>query len=290
MTVKDQAPKQKSSRNYRDTILRKLCQDETEAIALCNAITGSNYSADSKVLLCDLDSSLMWRYNDIAIAVENELLCMFEHQSSISTNLPLRFLSYVADILYSWFVQTEKLYSSKLYKIPTPKFYVLYNGEQPLKETTLKLSTAFEVEGGENSLELVVHIIDVNYNSENEILKKSPLLRGYSYLIEQIRIYKKQGFTRDQAIGLGIKHCIEQDVLRAFLKMHYEEVAKMLNFQYDQEAEHRVLREEAKEEGFEEGRQETARNFLRMGLSLQQVTEGTGLELSTVEKLKEELV
>jgi len=313
MTVKNQAPKQKSSTTYRDTILRKLCQDETRAIELCNAVTGSNYSEDSKVLLCDLDSSLVWRYNDVAIAVEDELLFMVEHQSSISRNLPLRFLSYATDILYSWFVQTDKLYPNKLHKIPTPRFYVLYNGATPLKETKLKLSTAFEVEGGENSLELIVHIIDVNYTNGNEVLNKSNLLRGYSYLIEQIRDYMRQGLTRDKAIQASIKHCIENDVLSEFLKTYYEEVAKMLNLQYDQEAEFRALRQEAREEGLKEGREEgreqgieqgreqgieqgieqekleTARKLLAKGMSVENILEVTNLPLKTIENLKNRL-
>jgi len=80
MTVKNQAPKQKSDTKYRDNILRKLCRDETRAIEVCNAVTGLDYSAKAKVRLYDLDHSLALRYNDVAIAVEDELLFMVEHQ------------------------------------------------------------------------------------------------------------------------------------------------------------------------------------------------------------------
>ena len=55
------------------------------------------------------------------------------------------------------------------------------------------------------------------------------------------------------------------------------------------------IRREAIEEGRIEGRQEgaeqakieTARNFLKMGLTLEQVAQGTGLPLEEVEKLAE---
>ena len=252
MTIKNKLPKQKSKEQYRDHILRKLCQDESRAVELCNAITGSNYSTDAKVKLYDLESSLVWRYNDVAIAVEDELLIMIEHSTSVSPNMPLRLLSYATDILYTWIVLTEELYSNKIFKLPTPKFYMLYNGTEPLKEKTLKLSAAFETDGGENSLELIVHIIDVNYANNNEVLGKSESLNGYSYLIEQIRNHKKLGLSRDKAIQAAVKHCIETDVLAEFLKSHYEEVANMLNLQYDQEAEFRAIRKDAREEVEEE--------------------------------------
>ena len=52
-------------------------------------------------------------------------------------------------------------------------------------------------------------------------------------------------------------------------------------------------RKEGIEEGRIEGRQEekieTARNFLKMGLTLEQVAQGTGLPLEEVEKLAKEL-
>jgi len=47
MTEENSVPKQKSSTQYRDNILRKLCQDESRAIEFCNAVTGLNYPEDA---------------------------------------------------------------------------------------------------------------------------------------------------------------------------------------------------------------------------------------------------
>ena len=47
--------------------------------------------------------------------------------------------------------------------------------------------------------------------------------------------------------------------------------------------------EEGKLEGAEQAKIETARNFLKMGLTLEQVAQGTGLPLEEVEKLAKEL-
>jgi len=41
--------------------------------------------------------------------------------------------------------------------------------------------------------------------------------------------------------------------LLEFLQKHYAEVAKMINLQYNQEAEFEIIRQEAKEEGIAEG-------------------------------------
>ena len=75
----------------------------------------------------------------------------------------------------------------------------------------------------------------------------------------------------------------------------------MLFGEYDYETDIRVQRREAFEDGVAEGIEqgieqgaeqkaiETAKRFISMGLSLEQVSAGTDLPLETVEKLKQEL-
>jgi len=210
--------KEKSAVQYRDTLIRTLFKEKGRAIELCNAVTNSDYSDDVDVQLCDLDSSLLLRYNDLAFAIDGQLLFMVEHASGISPNLPIRFLSYITDILYMWFVETDKLYGNTLRKIPAPKCYVLYNGIEPLKEEVLKLSDAFYINDGQTSLELEVIIIDVNYCNENEVLAKSESLKGYAYLIDQIRLNNARGYNQDQAISIAIDLCIQENILSEFLK------------------------------------------------------------------------
>ena len=54
-------------------------------------------------------------------------LSLYEHQSTKNPNLPLRFLNYIAD-LYSAMTEGENLYGEKMIPIPTPEFYIFYNG------------------------------------------------------------------------------------------------------------------------------------------------------------------
>ena len=251
------AIKQKSDLKYKDTLFRTLFREKDRAIELCNAVAGTNYPKDASVVVCDLENSLFRRYNDLALAFEDQLIFMYEHQSSINPNMPLRFLSFITDALYTWFVDTNEIYRSTVLKIPAPQFYVLYNGKKELKQDMLKLSDAFKIKPVGPSMDLAVKVLDVNYDSGCEALNKSTSLNGYAYLIAQIRNYESKGIGRDLAINEGIQKCIDEGILVDFLREKFEEVAKMLAWEYNQDAEFRIIREEAREEGREEGREET---------------------------------
>ena len=251
------AMKQKSSRKYKDTLFRTLFREKERAVELCNAVAGTDYPSDAPVILCDTENTLLRRYNDLAFAIEAQLIVMFEHQSTINPNMPLRFLQYIADVLYSWFVGIGEIYRSTVLKIPAPQFYVLYNGKDALRQNVLKLSDAFKIMPTGPSMELTVKILDVNHGSGCEALSKSESLGGYAYLVAQIRGFENKGQNRDRAIKNGISKCINEGVLVDFLRENFEEVAKMLAWEYDQDAEFRIIMEEGMEKGMVRGREET---------------------------------
>ena len=68
----------------------------------------------------------------------------------------------------------------------------------------------------------------------------------------------------------------------------------MLLTEYDYDTDIAVQRQEAYEDGVEKGFSqgaqqkaiETAKNFISMGLSVEQVAQGTGLSIETVKSLK----
>jgi len=164
------------------------------------------------------------------------------------------------------------LYGHELVKLPTPKFYVLYNGKDELKETVLRLSSAFEIEGGE--LELVVYVIDINYERGHAVLDKSPSLKGYSYLIAKIRDFRDSGLSRDEAIAKAVRACITEGVLADFLTdKNFKEVCDMLSFEYRIEDELAVRNKQERAEGKAEGILESAMRLINKGKSLQEVTD-----------------
>jgi predicted transposase/invertase (TIGR01784 family) len=149
--------------------------------------------------------------------------------------------------------------------IPTPRFFVLYNGEQKIQNQVMKLSDSFVINDAAPSLELIANVIDINYGSGTSVFAQSLSLSGYSRLISEIRRGIHLGKSRDEAISLAIESCISQGILKDFLEEHYLEVSKMLNYEYDAEAEKRVLRQEGRREGLQEGLQQGVEQGLQKG-------------------------
>jgi predicted transposase/invertase (TIGR01784 family) len=272
----------KTGRQYKDTLFRTLFSDSQRFLELYNAVEGCDYPEDTPVTPCP-SNSLLARFNDLAACIGSQLVVFFEHQSTLSKNMALRLLPYAADTLYTHIVDKDKLYGNTRVIIPTPKFYVLYNGEQRLESRVLKLSDSFVMEDPEPSLELTAKIIDINYDSGEAALGRSSSLQGYAMLIAEVRKNLHTDMARDEAIVAAINDCIDQGILQTFLHEHYGEVAKMLNNEYDAEAERRVLRQEGKQEGRQEGKQEGLQEGVDMLAKL--LLEGIPLE-EALEKAK----
>ena len=253
----DNFTSQKSARQYKDTLFRTLFGESKKFLELYNAVADEHYPDDTIVTPCP-SNDLLAKFNDLAACIGDQLIVFFKHQSTISSNMPLRLLSYVTDILYLHIVDKDKLYSNTQVMIPSPKFYVLYNGEQKLIANEIRLSDAFRVHDSEPMMELVAKVIDINLSSGELVLTRSTTLQGYSYLIDVIRKNQINGMTRDKAIAAAIDLCIDSGVLTEFLTEYYLEVSKMLNWEYDADAERRVLTEEAMQQGIQQGRQQGA--------------------------------
>lgn len=279
-----------TNEKYKDTVFRKLFNEKSKALELYNAITGNNYTKASIIELCTLDDTLYTpRKNDLAFTVEDKLILIVEHQSTINNNMPLRMLLYLARE-YEKILDTSSIYKNTLIKIPTPELIVLYNGtgKQPL-EKILKLSDAFKVPLEENFVELKVKLINIKYEMKNPILSKSENLRGYSLLIYKIQTYTYQGLNRDEAIKLSIKECIEENTLKEFLTENSKEVFNMLTAEFDMDTALRVQKEEGIEEGKQVGEYEKAvqiaKNMLDESIPLKVISRLTDLPIEIVQEL-----
>jgi predicted transposase/invertase (TIGR01784 family) len=236
--------------------------------------------------------------------VDGRLIVFVEHQSTINENMPLRLLEYVSRI-YEQLVPSEDRYEKKMIKIPYPEFYVFYNGteEYPV-EKELRLSDAFILpedkysKDKKISLEILVKVININIDKENPILKQCRTLQEYSTLIELIRENKRQ--NPKAPLEKALSKAINDGILEEYLKRKSTEVRNMLIAEYSYETDIKVQRREAfrlgKEEGVNIGRVEgaeqkaieTAKKFIKMGLPLEQIAEGTGLSKEVVQQLAEE--
>ena len=228
--------------------------------------------------------------------VDGRLIVLVEHQSTINENMPLRLLEYVSRI-YEQLVPSEDRYEKKMITIPYPEFYVFYNGteEYPV-ENELRLSDAFILPDDKYasdkkiSLEILVKVININIDKENSILKQCRALQEYSTLIELIRETKRQ--NPNAPLEEALSKAINDGILEDYLKRKSTEVRNMLIAEYSYETDIKVQRREAfrlgKEEGAEQKAIEAAKKFIKMGLPIDQISEGIGLSKEEVQKLAEE--
>jgi predicted transposase/invertase (TIGR01784 family) len=262
------------------------------------AIKGVTLPPDTPIEINTLsDIFYMAQVNDISFTIDNRLVVLIEHQSTVNRNMPLRLLMYIARI-YEKIIDRDKLYQIKLEKIPIPEFIVLYNGKSPHPDyAELKLSSAFinaDDLKGENSfpLELTVQVYNINHERNPEMLKKCEALNGYSFFVEKVRENRKEP-EPDDAMKKAIDYCIKHDILKKFLETHSSEVFNMLLTEWNTEEAIAFRSKEAWEDGLEEGREERemeiARNALAKGASIEFVHEITGLDLETIGKIQVEL-
>ncbi len=76
--------------------------------------------------------------NDISFMIDCTL-SLYEHQSIYNPNMPLRGAFYLLEVLKIYADQHKlNLYSSTLQKVPTPQFFVFYNGTKTQPDRLLK--------------------------------------------------------------------------------------------------------------------------------------------------------
>jgi len=203
--------------------------------------------------------------------------------------------------VYEKIIDGKNIYSKKRVPIPKPEFFVLYNGAEPFPDREVyRLSDSFEklkdlglAEKDTPALELVVKVININEGKNQAIVDRCKELAEYSVLVTKTRVFLNETKNREEAVKKAIKYCEKHDILKEFLKLHAAEVLSMLMTEWNLDDAIAVAREEAWEDGKEEGRVneklEIARNLLSEGSSLEFVQKITGVDLDTLKGLQEDL-
>ena len=247
-------------RNYRDTLFRMLYRNKKRLLSLFNAVNGTQYDNPDDLTITTLEGVLyLGMKNDVSCIIDM-MMQLYEHQSTVNPNMPLRNLFYVSDLLQKYIYEEGlDIYSRKQIKIPTPKFVVFYNGdeEQPERKE-IRLSKAFSANTGETNMELVVLQININKGQNEELKAACKTLQEYAEFTERAREHRKEMELED-AIRTTIDECIRDGILKDFLLKNKAEVYHMCLYEFDVELHERVLREEEREEGRLEGRREGIR-------------------------------
>ena len=292
----------KYNRHYKDSVFVDLFSSDRTAkdnfLALYNALHNTNYQSTAILKNIRLKQTMYMSFaNDVSYLVDNKIIVLAEHQSTVNPNMPLRCLEYVTR-LYEHIQNPRDRYSRALKKIPVPVFYVFYNGRENIPaQKILRLSDSFIKQPETPTLELVVKLININYDKDSQILKSCEPLGQYSLFVDAVRrhiaVDKEHGFEN------AIKECIKNNILREYLQRKSREVVNMLIAEYDYDTDIAVQREEASRIAFAEGREqgitqgisqgsrqaklETAKLLKQLGDSVQKIMQVTGLSKADVE-------
>lgn len=228
------------------------------ALSVYNALNGTNYTNPDDIEICTLDKGVSLTVRNDAAFVVDAALSIYEHQSTVCPNMPVRNLIYYTTII-SKFVKKKNIYGRTLVKIPVPKFVVFYNGDedQPA-ECEMRLSDAFEKKTDNPELELVCNVYNINFGKNQQLLEKCEVLKQYMTFVDYVKYYLSQQDDDDEddlkkAINMAIDRCIEDGVLVEFLMENRSEVVKVTQMDYTFDRQIIMEREVGREEGREEG-------------------------------------
>ena len=278
----------KPNRLYKSRLFVMIFEDKRKLLELYNAVSGKRYEDPDLLEINTLENAIyMSLRNDLSFLIDTRL-SLYEHQSTYSPNLPLRFLFYLADLL-SGMTAEENLYGRRKVQIPPPRFVVFYNGEedQPDKKI-LKLSELYTVEEEEHKLELEVLMLNINQGHNLELMEASHTLWEHAEYTERVRQYTKE-LPIEEAVERAITECIQEGILKEFLEGNRREAKNMSIYEYDKEKHLRQEREAAWEEGQEWGREnkleELIQKKLAKGKSVPEIAEALEEEENEIRRL-----
>ncbi len=226
-------------------------------------MNGTAYADVEELEITTLENAVYMNYkSDISFVFDFRLM-IYEHQSTLNPNMPLRDLIYVTKVLQAR-IRNKNLYSEILVRIPAPKFIVFYNGVDFHPERhILRLSDAFGKKQEQPELELAVSVYNINLGHNTELLDACCLLNEYAQYVEKVRIFaKKMSFS--EAAECAVNYCIDNGILADFLSKNRAEAIAVSIFEYDEEKHIKSEREEWRNIGWKEGEERLARLIQRL--------------------------
>ena len=297
----------KPNRLYKARLFVMIFEDKRKLLELYNAISGKHYEDPELLEINTLENAIyMSMKNDLSFLIDARL-SLYEHQSTYSPNLPLRFLFYLSD-MFSGMTMDANLYGTKKVELPAPRFVIFYNGEadQPDRQI-LKLSDLYTVKE-DPMLELKVLMLNVNQGHNPELMEACHTLWEYAEYTGRVRKYAKEQPIAE-AVERAITECIREGILKEFLEKNRREAKNVSIYEYDQEKHIRQEREEAWEAGEKVGREagweagekageykgeekklkEQIQKKLAKGKAIPEIAEALEEEEDTIRKLIEEM-
>ena len=244
-----------TNKSYKDRLFRLLFAEKKHGLELYNALNHTDYRDAEELEIRTLEDAIWMKMkNDVAYLIR-DILSLYEHQSTVNPNLPVRGLLYFAD-MFRGILHGKHIYGTKLVALPTPVYIVFYNGDQEIgEEKWLKLSDAF-IHGNEHSkMELQVQILNINYGHNPHLMERCPTLKEYATLVGKVKAYRGE-MDFGEAVKKAVDDCIAEGILREFLMTRRAEVMNSILTEYDEEQVLADIGQERYEEGKAEGKME----------------------------------
>lgn len=236
----------KGNRTYKDTVFRMLFREKKELLSLYNAMNGSDFH-----------------------------LYLYEHQSTVNSNMPLRFLQYVAKE-YEKLTGGDSLYRRKRIPLPAPRFVVFYNGAGYFPEKSeLRLSEAYETDKADPQLELKVQVLNINEGNNEKLKEQCRILKEYMLYVDCVRKYAEE-VPIEEAVPCAVDECIERGILAEFLRKNKSEVIPVSIFEYNEEETLKAIKADEYELGMQDG--------IKQGIS-QGIQQSIGLMIESCAEL-----
>lgn len=261
------------NRKYKDRLFRFIFSDKENLLQLYNAINDSHYSNPDDLVITTIDDVVyMGMKNDLSFIID-DIMSLYEHQSTYSPNLPLRGLFYFS-AMYRNYIEPmkQKLYTDSPLRIPFPVYLVFYNGsmEEPERKELL-LSDLFiqNGKGLQPALECTALFLNINLGHNQELMEKCRILKEYAQFIHTIRSKISVGLPFQEAVETAVEDCISKNILSEILRKNKAEVIDMILTEYDENEFREFLKEDSWKKGHTAGIQVGIREIIRTFSELQ---------------------
>ncbi len=267
--IAEAARRYRVNQKYKDRIFRMIFHKKKDLLSLYNAINGTNYTNPDDLEIRTLDDAVYLGYkNDLSFLI-SDTLNLYEHQSTVNPNMPLRGMLYFANMLKAY-VEEKKcnIYGSKLVQLPVPRYLVFYNGSDSMPDVSvLSLSDAYmrtadvsagkggmdgtecvsedredagaadytpgtiqdAIKAADPALECRAVILNINKGHNIELMAKCDRLEAYAFFVSRVRAYLAAGCTLEAAVDRAIDDCVTNDKLTDILEKKRAEVKDLLS-------------------------------------------------------------
>ena len=245
------------NKKYKDRLFRMVFCEKKDLMELYNAVNESDYTNPDELEIVTIDDVIyLGMKNDVAMLIDN-ILNLWEHQSSWNPNMPIRGLFYFSQEYRKYIVAGDlNIYGSRRIMLPVPQYVIFYNGlkEEPDKSELL-LSQSFDAKNKKISpcIEVKATVININRGHNKKMMEQCGRLREYSEFVGRVREALESELPLSQAVDQAVESCIQDEILAEFLQQHRAEVCEVILTEYDEQKHIASEKEASWEEGREEG-------------------------------------